>query len=111
MLSLTVTFSIMDMLNSTNVPQQLKASDLAIFMNPWFVVPYAALIGWFIYKQDWKDIVIVGLFTFSWWVTGTDYMKTLVVGDELQINKVLPVMFGAAVILGIIIYLMFMGGD
>ena len=34
MLTLTVTFSIMDMLNSTNVPQQLKDSDLAIFMNP-----------------------------------------------------------------------------
>jgi hypothetical protein len=34
-------------------------------------------------------------------------MQTLVVGDELQINKILPVLFGGAVTLGFIIYMFF----
>jgi hypothetical protein len=38
-------------------------------------------------------------------------MKTLVVGEELQIKKVLPVMFGGAAILGVIIYLLFGRSD
>jgi hypothetical protein len=34
-------------------------------------------------------------------------MQTLVVGGELQINRILPVLFGGAVTLGFIIYLFF----
>jgi hypothetical protein len=38
-------------------------------------------------------------------------MQTLVVGEELQVNKVLPVLFGGAAILGIVIYLLFGRSD
>ena len=27
---------------------------MAIFTNPWFMVPLVALVGWWIYKQDWQ---------------------------------------------------------
>ena len=38
-------------------------------------------------------------------------MRTLIVGDQLQINKILPIIFGAAAQLGLIIYLLFVRGD
>jgi hypothetical protein len=46
-----------------------------------------------------------------WYISGTPYMQTLVVGDELQVNKVLPLLFGGAVVVGIIIYLLFVRSD
>ena len=33
-------------------------------------------------------------------------MQTLVKGDELQISKVLPVIFGGAAALGLVVYLL-----
>jgi len=38
-------------------------------------------------------------------------MNSLIVGDELQMEKVLPVFFGAAVLLGFVIYLFFGRSD
>jgi hypothetical protein len=53
----------------------------------------------------------MGLLMGVWWCTGTEYMQTLVVGDELQINKILPLLFGGAAVLGFIIYLIFGRSD
>jgi uncharacterized membrane protein YciS (DUF1049 family) len=38
-------------------------------------------------------------------------MNTLIVDDEIQLAKVLPVVFGAACILGIVIYMYFGRSD
>ena len=38
-------------------------------------------------------------------------MNTLIVGEEIQLAKVLPVVFGAACILGVIIYMYFGKSD
>jgi hypothetical protein len=38
-------------------------------------------------------------------------MQTLVVNGELQVNKVLPVLFGGAALIGLIIYLLFGRSD
>jgi hypothetical protein len=48
-------------------------------------------------------IVILGAILGMWWASGTTYMQTLVVDGELQINKVLPVLFGGAAVLGLVI--------
>ena len=53
-----------------------------------------------------SDDAILGAILGMWWASGTTYMQTLVVDGELQINKVLPVLFGGAAVLGLVIYLL-----
>jgi hypothetical protein len=95
-------------LQSTGVPEQITKVDAGgLFTNPWFLVPFVALIGYMIWKQSFNELIILVIFTGIWWVSGTEYMRTLTVDGELQINKVLPVLAGASAILGFIIYLFF----
>lgn len=104
--------NISSFLDSTKLPQQITEVDyLGLFTNPWFLVPFIGFVGYLIYKAKWRDIIFVIIFILIWWVSGTDYMQSLVVGEELQVNKVLPVLFGGAVILGIVIYLLFGRSD
>lgn len=99
--------AIVDLIEKTNLPQQVSQVDIAgLSTNPWFLIPFIGLLGYMIYKQAFRDMAILGLLLGVWYVSGTDYMKTLVVGDELQVKKVLPVLFGGAAILGVIIYLL-----
>jgi hypothetical protein len=51
-------------------------------------------------------MVILGAIMGVWYASGTPYMQTLVVNGEVQVAKVLPVVFGGAAILGLIIYLL-----
>jgi hypothetical protein len=97
---------------STHVQEQVKEVDfVGLFTNPWFIVPFAAMIIYMLIKQKWKDLIIVTIFVAVWWVSGTNYMNTLIIGDELQINKILPVIFGGAAVLGFVIYLLFGRSD
>ena len=97
-----------DLVQATNLPDQVKDVDfVGLFTNPWFMIPFVAYVIYLMYKQKFKDMIIVGIIIAIWWVSGTEYMQTLVVGDELQINKILPVLFGGAVILGFVIYMFF----
>jgi hypothetical protein len=97
---------------STHLQQQIKDVDyVGLFTNPWFLVPFVTLVLYLLYKQAFRDLVIVSLFIAVWWVSGLDYMQTMVVGDELQVNKVLPVLFGGAAVLGFVIYLFFGRSD
>ena len=104
--------SIFAFIDSTGLPEQITSVDyVGLFTNPWFLIPFIGFIGYLIYKQKWRDIIFVIIFIGIWFVSGTEYMQTLVVGEELQVNKVLPVLFGGAVVLGIIIYLLFGRSD
>ncbi len=104
--------TIMAWADSTNIPGQLADVDVAgLFSNPWFLVPFIAAVGYFLFRQAWKDLILMAIFISVWWASGTEYMNTLVVGDELQINKILPVLFGGAGILGFIIYMFFGRSD
>ncbi len=99
---------IAEMAQSTSIPEQIQNVDIVgLFSNPWFMVPFIIWLGYMIYKQAFRDLIIVAIIIALWWVSGTDYMQTLVVGDELQINKILPVLFGGTAILGFIIYMFF----
>lgn len=101
-----------DLLDKTHLPEQVKDVDFpGLFSNPWFLVPFILLVGYFLYKQAFRDLIIMALLLGVWYASGTPYMQTLVVGDELQVNKVLPVLFGGAVVLGFIIYLLFGRSD
>ncbi len=92
---------------STHIQEQITNVDLALFSNPWFIIPFGLFMAWMLFKQNFKEIIIIALLIAAWWVSGTSYMSDLVVNGEIQINKVLPVFFGAAVGLGLIIYLLF----
>lgn len=104
--------SILKWFESTHLQEQIHEVDyVALFSNPWFIVPFAILIVYMLYKKNWRDLVIIGIIVAVWWVSGTAYMQSLQVNGELQINKVLPVVFGGAVALGIVIYLLFGRSD
>lgn len=99
-------------IESTHLQQQIKDVDYAgLFTNPWFLVPFVALVVYLLYRQAFRDLIIVSLFIAVWWVSGLDYMQNMVVGGELQVNKVLPVVFGGAAVLGFVIYLLFGRSD
>ena len=100
------------LIESTKLIEQAAEVDyVGLFTNPWFLVPFIAFVMYLLYKQRWKDMIFVAIFLGVWWASGTDYMNSLVVGEELQVKKVLPVLFGGAVILGVVIYLLFGRSD
>lgn len=97
---------------STHLQDQIKDVDIhGLFTNPWFLVPFCAMIAWMIYKLKWKDLLITAIVIGVWWVSGTPYMNSLIVNGEIQIEKVLPVVFGGAIILGFLVYLLFGRSD
>jgi hypothetical protein len=99
-------------LSKTHLPEQIKAVDFAgLFSNPWFLVPFILLTGYLLYKKAFRDMIILGAVLAIWWASGTQYMQTLVVNGELQVNKVLPVLFGGAALVGFVIYLLFGRSD
>ena len=103
---------IMALIESTKLIDQIAEVDyVGLFSNPWFLVPFIALVIYLLWKQRWRDMFFIAIFIGVWWASGTDYMQTLVVGEELQVNKVLPVLFGGAAILGVVIYLLFGRSD
>ncbi len=103
---------IVEFIHSTQVLQQFKEVDAAaLFTNPWFLVPLICLLGYMAYKQDFREIIIIVIGFVCWHISGTQYMATLIVDDEIQLAKVLPVVFGAACILGLVIYMYFGQSD
>lgn len=97
---------------STNIDQQLRAVDyMGILTNPWFMVPFVIMIAYMLYKQRWTQIIITIVGAGVWYFSGTDYAKSLLVNGEIDINKVLPVMFGGAIVLGFVVYLLFGRSD
>ncbi len=95
------------LLEKTHLVEQISNVDIvALGSNPWFMIPFVGFVGYMIYKQAFRDLTIICLLIGVWYVSGTEYMQTLVVGDEVQLNKVLPVLFGGAAVLGVIIYLL-----
>ena len=97
---------------STHLQEQLKDVDfVGLFCNPWFIVPFGFLVGYMVFKQKWRDLIIFSIFIAAWWASGTDYMNSLTVKGELQIDKILPVLFGGAGALGVVIYLLFGRSD
>jgi len=93
---------------ATQLPGQIRDVDYSgLFSNPWFLVPFVAMIIYMLYKQAFRDLIIVALIVGVWCISGMPYMQTLVVDGEVQLGKVLPVLLGAAGVLGFVIYLFF----
>ncbi len=51
---------IVDFIVYTQVGKQFKEVDFgALFTNPWFLVPFICLIGYLLYKQNFKEIILI----------------------------------------------------
>ncbi len=99
--------SFMAFVDSTHLLEQIRDVDtVGLFSNPWFLVPFILFVGYMLYKQAWRDMALIAIFIGVWWVSGTPYMQTLVDGDQLKIEKILPVVFGGGITLGVVIYLL-----
>ncbi len=97
---------------STHIDEQLRGVDyVGLFTNPWFIVPFVFAVAYMIYKQRWTQILVTGIGFGVWYFTGTSYAQSLLVNGEIDINKILPVAFGGAVVLGFVIYLLFGRSD
>ncbi len=97
---------------SLHIHEQIRDVDyVGLFTNPWFVVPFAIMVCYMLFKQKFKDLIIISIFIGVWWVSGTDYMHSLLVNGEISIEKILPVVFGGAAALGLVIYLLFGRSD
>ncbi len=104
--------NLVDWFSSTGIHTQILDVDVVgLFTNPWFIVPFGILIGYMLFKQQWRDLVIIAICIAVWWVSGTPYMGSLIVNGEIQIEKILPIIFGGAAALGLIIYLLFGRSD
>ncbi len=96
----------------THLQEQLKEVDIVgLFTNPWFLVPFIILVSYFLYKQEFKNLLLTGVFVGIWWLTGTEYMNSLVIGDQIQAKKIIPVVLGGAVALAFLIYIFFGRSD
>lgn len=97
---------------ATHLQEQIKEVDfVGLFTNPWFIIPFGLMVGFMLFKQKWKDLIIITIFVGIWWVSGTNYMNSLLVNGEIQMEKILPVIFGGAAVLGFVIYLLFGRSD
>lgn len=100
--------NIVEWFESIKIAQQIKDVDHeGLIRNPWFMVPFCFWVGYMLFRQAFRDLAIIAIIIAVWYVSGTQYMQTLVVGDELSMEKILPVVFGGAVALGVVIYLLF----
>ena len=101
-----------DWVNATQIPEQISQVDAGgLFTNWFFLVPFICFIAYLLYKQAFTNIFLIAIGFGVWFFTGTQYMQELTVKGELQMEKVLPVAFGAIVVLGVIIYILFGRSD
>ncbi len=98
---------VVELIRSTGVPEQLKNVDyLGLLQNPWFIIPVVITLLYLLVKKEFNIIIIIAICVGVWIFSGTNYMNTLIVGGTIQIGKILPVVFGGAVILIVVIYLL-----
>jgi hypothetical protein len=103
---------IVDLINATHIPEQISQVDAGgLFTNWYFLVPFICLIAYLLYKQAFTNLILIAIGIGVWFFTGTQYIHELVVNGEIQVEKVLPVAFGAIIVLGVVIYLLFGRSD
>ncbi len=101
-----------DLFESTHIQKQIVEVDyVGLAANPWFMVPFGLWVAYMLFKQRFKGLLIFIICAGVWYATGTDYMASLLVGGEISVDKILPVVFGGAVAMGLVIYILFGRSD
>ncbi|MCK5229043.1 MAG: hypothetical protein KAR13_02190 [Desulfobulbaceae bacterium] len=104
--------TIVEWVNSTNVPQQVSDVDAkGLLTNAYFMVPFIGVVGHMLYKQAWNNLVVVGLGLGLWIFSGSHYMQGAMVDGEIQLEKLLPVLLVWVGAIAIFIYFLFIRSD
>jgi len=104
--------SVFDFINDTQVLDQIRDVQYKeLFQNPYFLVPFISLVGYWIYKKAVNSLIFLALGVGLWAFSGSYYMQDLIVGGELSLEKVLPVAGVGMGAIGVIIYVVFVRGD
>lgn len=103
--------TVLEILAATSLPEQISAADFpGLFSNPFFFLPSLALVGYFFYRRNFKGLVLLGLGLGLWVFSTSSYMDGLIVNNELQLDKVLPVIGVFVLALVVVVCLFFLGG-
>ncbi|MEA1933686.1 MAG: hypothetical protein U9N60_04550 [Thermodesulfobacteriota bacterium] len=104
--------SVIELVNSTNVPQQISEVDAkGLFSNGYFLVPFIGVVGYMIYKQALNSLVVMGLGIGLWIFSGSHYMQGAIVDGEIQLEKLLPVLAVWVAAIAVFIYFLFIRSD
>lgn len=103
---------VVEFINNTQVIQQIReVRPGALFTNVWFLVPFAALMLWWLYRLAMKKFVLAGIVIGIWLYSGSSYARNFIVGGELQPDKILPMAGVGIAAAVIIIYMLFIRSD
>lgn len=103
---------IWDFIVETQVLTQIDTLDAkGLFTNPYFLVPLAVFVAYNIYKMSFDTLIITALFLGAWAFCSTEWMQSTIVDGEMQLEKVIPLIAGACVVIGIGVYIIFIRSD
>jgi uncharacterized membrane protein YgdD (TMEM256/DUF423 family) len=104
--------SIAEFMRDTQVAEQFQAVDVSgLFTNPYFLIPFLALVGHIIYRKAVSTMILVIMGIGLWVFSGSPYMDDLIVNGELQLGKVLPLAGVGVGVIGVVVYLLFLRSD
>jgi uncharacterized membrane protein YidH (DUF202 family) len=105
--------SFLEFLESTKVIEQFDKFDtIGLLTNPWFLVPFAGLVLYFLIKQQFANLILVGLGIGVFAFMGSHYVEGLIdARGFIQLNKILPILGMGVVVTGVIVYLLFGRSD
>ncbi len=104
--------SITAWINHTQVPIQIRTVDVGgLFKNPYFLVPFIALIINYLYRQAINNLLVTALIIGLWYFSGTEFVRDSVVNGEVQIGHILPIAGVGVAGIAILIYIFFIRQD
>jgi hypothetical protein len=99
-------------INHTEVPAQIRMVDAGgLFKNPYFLVPFIALIINYLYRQAFNNLVVIALIIGLWYFSGTEFVRGSIVNGEVQIGHILPIAGVGVAGIAILIYILFIKQD
>ncbi len=103
---------VVEFIHSTKVLEQVQEVQVkALFTNPYFLIPFLALMIWWIYRLAVRNLVFTGVVIGLWLFSGSRFAQDFIVEGELQLSKVLPVAGVGIAAVAIIVYMLFIRSD
>jgi len=103
---------VINFINNTQIPTQIQEVDVrGLFTNPYFLVPFVGLMGYLLFNKFIKSIILIGTGFGIWIFSGSSYMQGIMVEGNLQAEKVLPIVGFGVIVVGVIIYVLFIRSD
>ncbi len=103
---------VFNFINDTGVPEQINTIDYnGLFTNPWFMVPLATVIVYEIFRRSLRSVVTIIIFLGVWAFFGTPYMQEILTSDTVGLDKILPLLGGAVILLAVIVYMYFLRSE